>query len=496
VLFNSYEFILVFLPFVACIFFLLGRKGFYNTAIFWLVCASLFFYGWWEPKYVILILFSITVNFLLGTSLQKNFNVSKSVLKRKLLLVAGIIFNLSLLGYFKYANFFVSSASQILGEDYHLATIVLPLAISFFTFQQIAFLADAHKGAIKDLSLLHYCLFVTFFPQLIAGPIVHHSYVLPQFARAENFSPKARNLVLGLSIFSLGLMKKVLFADSVAVYATPVFSAAEAGASLTFMNAWLGAVAYTTQIYFDFSGYSDMAIGLSRMFGISLPLNFSSPYKSRNIIEFWRRWHITLSQFLRDYLYYPLGGNRRGPVRRYVNLMVVMTLGGLWHGAGWTFFIWGALHGFYLLVNHGWRAFRGDRRSDSALAHLASGALTFIAVAVALVPFRSETFGGAARIVQAMAGFNNFGLNVALSKSAEGFLTVIALLLVIWLVPNTQEIMRNFMDPSFYSIITPRGLFRRLVWRPNLAWAIVISTIFVWVIMILGRPTEFLYFQF
>jgi alginate O-acetyltransferase complex protein AlgI len=258
-------------------------------------------------------------------------------------------------------------------------------------------------------------------------------------------------------------MKKVLFADSVAGYASPVFSAADAGASLSFMEAWLGALAYTTQIYFDFSGYSDMAIGLGRIFGICLPLNFSSPYKSRNIIEFWRRWHITLSQFLRDYLYYPLGGNRRGPVRRYVNLMLVMMLGGLWHGAGWTFFVWGALHGFYLMVNHGWRAFRGGQGADSVLAHLLSAALTFVSVVIAWVPFRSETFGGAAQMFQAMAGFNNLGLKVALGKSAEGFLTVFSLLLVAWFVPNTQEIMRKFMDPSFYSIITPRGLSRHLV---------------------------------
>ena len=323
-LFNSYEFLFLFLPLSVAGFFLVGSRGHHRLAVAWLAGASLFFYGWWNPAYVWLILASIGVNYTLGLGLGSR--PSQGGLLRRFLLTLGITFNLGLLGYYKYSNFFVDTACSLMGGTSHLAAITLPLAISFFTFQQIAFLVDTYKGHARVYDLLHYCLFVTFFPQLIAGPIVHHREMMPQFMRRSFLRLNSEHVAIGLTLFCMGLFKKVVLADGVAAYATPIFHAAEQGVSLSFFDAWAGALAYTFQLYFDFSGYCDMALGIARVFGIRLPLNFNSPYKARNMIEFWRRWHMTLSRFLRDYLYIPLGGNRHGRVRRYVNLMLTMLL--------------------------------------------------------------------------------------------------------------------------------------------------------------------------
>ena len=355
-LFNSYFFICIFLPITLIGFFFLGQRGHHRIAIGWLVGASLFFYGWWNPAYLVLILGSVFFNFSIGVLLGNQ----EAVLSKKGLLVVGIGANLAALGYFKYANFFVNNFNVVIGSSFHLDTIILPLAISFFTFQQISYLADAYKGEIREYNFLHYSLFVTFFPQLIAGPIVHHKEMLPQFLQDGVYRPEYKNVAIGITIFAIGLFKKVCLADGIAQYATPVFQAADAGVLVSFFEAWGGALAYTFQLYFDFSGYSDMAMGLAWMFGIQLPLNFNSPYKANNIIEFWGRWHMTLSRFFRDYLYIPLGGNKRGKIRQLWNLMITMLLAGLWHGAGWTFVLWGALHGIYLVV-------------ESQLAYLAAG---------------------------------------------------------------------------------------------------------------------------
>ena len=335
--------------------------------------------------------------------------------RAKTILVAGIAANLGLLGYYKYANFFVDNLNALLGNNLILETIILPLAISFFTFQQIAYLVDAYRGETHEYSFLHYALFVTFFPQLIAGPIVHHHEMLPQFARSTIYRLKAEHLAVGLTIFTLGLFKKVVLADGVAVYATPVFNAAEAGTALTFFEAWGGALAYTFQLYFDFSGYSDMAIGLARMFGIRLPLNFNSPYKATSIIDFWRRWHITLSRFLRDYLYIPLGGSRKGEARRLTNLLITMLLGGLWHGAGWTFVLWGGLHGCYLVVNNIWRKWRASRGHlhSTPVGRFFAWLLTMLAVIVAWVPFRAEGMGAIQIMLSAMFGLQGISLPTA-----------------------------------------------------------------------------------
>lgn len=405
-LFHSLAFILGFLPVVLAGYAVLGRTGRARPVFAWLTLASLFFYAWWNPPFVLLLVGSILLNWQLGNRLLQHPSRS--------LLWAGILGNLALLGYFKYANFFLATLNGLAGTHWSAGTIFLPLGISFFTFQQIAWLVDAHRGEAERGGLLDYALFVSFFPQLIAGPIVHHREMMPQFRCRPHFRLDPDDLALGLAIFTVGLFKKTVIADGMAAYATPVFDAARAGADPSLFEAWGGALAYTFQLYFDFSGYSDMAIGLGLMFGIRLPVNFASPYKAVNIVDFWRRWHMTLSRFLRDYLYIPLGGGRRGPARRTLNLMLTMLLGGLWHGAAWTFVAWGALHGFYLVTVRTWHALRralGHDLSRSTLpGRLCAQALTLLAVIVGWVLFRAESFEAAGRVLAGMAGLNGIVL--------------------------------------------------------------------------------------
>ena len=419
-LFNSIEFIFVFLPVVLLVFYMIGSYGNHRIAISWLVGASLFFYGWWNPAYLGLILASILFNYAMGAALVSRNDRPHA----PYLLALGVACNLAILAYYKYANFFVDNLNMLSGSSYHLETIILPLAISFFTFQQITFLVDASRGETREYNFLHYSLFVTFFPQLIAGPIVHHREMLPQFAKDSIYRVNQSNLAIGIAIFLLGLFKKVVLADGVAAYATPVFAAAESGEIITFFEAWAGALAYTFQLYFDFSGYSDMAIGIARMFNIRLPVNFNSPYKAVNIIEFWRRWHMTLSRFLRDYLYFPLGGNRKGQPRRYVNLMVTMLLGGLWHGAGWTFVAWGFMHGLFLVINHAWHGLRRLFGSEPGSLGLpgrgVAWLVTFLSVVVSWVMFRAESFESATVILQGMAGMNGFVLPAQIAAIIPG----------------------------------------------------------------------------
>ncbi len=501
-LFNSYTFIFAFLPITLVGFYLIAHSGHPRIAISWLVGASLFFYCWWNPIYLGLILSSVLFNYAISLGLA-----SHRAGHAKRLLAFGIASNLGLLGYFKYADFFIGSANSVFATDFALQSIVLPLAISFFTFQQIAYLVDSYRRDVPEHSFIEYCLFVTFFPQLIAGPIVHHKEMMPQFARNVVYKFSHENLAVGTAIFTLGLFKKVALADNISFFATPVFQAAEQGVSLTFFEAWAGTLSYTFQIYFDFSGYSDMAIGLAWMFGIYLPLNFNSPYKATNVIMFWRRWHMTLSRFLRDYLYIPLGGNRKGSTRRYGNLVATMLLGGLWHGAAWTFIAWGALHGFYLLVNHGWHAIcqnfqPGLRRSSWIGTGIARG-LTFLAISTGWVFFRAESFHGASSVLKAMVGLNGvtqgfdrmFANN--LTSWTYGLPLIVFLLVVVFFAPNTQQIIyRHKSAPDTYpgEITSPPPAFFR--WKPSLAMAVIHILIAAVAILSVQGASEFLYFRF
>ena len=492
-LFSSYTFVLLFLPLTWAIYRHCQKHGGRRRAILWLVLASLFYFGWWNPKYLLLLGLSIGVNFGLGLLMRTD----RPATVRRGLLVFGVIFNLGLLGFYKYADFFVESLGRALGTGWDLGTIVLPIAISFFTFQQIAYLVDAHRNLCHEYSLVDYVLFVTFFPQLIAGPIVHHAEMLPQFSSGAGDRPDHVDRAVGLSIFAIGLAKKVLLADSLAPQATPVFDAAQAGLTPTVLDAWIASLSYTLQLYFDFSGYSDMALGIARLFGIVLPLNFNSPYKSASIVEFWRRWHLTLSRFLRDYLYIPLGGSRRGRTRRYVNLMTTMVLGGLWHGAGWTFVFWGTLHGIYLVINHVWASLQ-DRLGALGRWHgqgrrvLAVG-LTFLATVVAWVFFRAESFGAAARILGAMFGAGGTDPMTSSIPMAAAWLAV--LLTAVFVLPNTQEILRDFR-PALDFDVDRAGPTRGLRLRLTKRWALLTALLLIVSIVAMSRTSEFIYYQF
>ena len=351
-LFNSDIFIFIFLPIAVVGYFLLSRYVSTNIRNVWLVAISFFFYGFWNPVYIPLLLFSIFFNFYIGKLLSGERNHDDSFFKKgKVILFFGIGVNLFLLGFFKYADFAIKNVNWIFDANISPLNIVLPLAISFFTFQQIAYLVDSYKKLTHEYDLLNYTVFVTFFPQLIAGPIVHHKEMFPQFAEKKNGFINYRNVSVGLFIFFIGLVKKVGIADTFAVWANMGYAY---DGVLTFYDAWATSLAYTFQLYFDFSGYTDMAIGAALLFNISLPKNFNSPYKALDIQDFWRRWHMTLSRFLRDYIYIPLGGNKKGQTRMYIAIFLVFLLGGLWHGAAWTFVVWGVLHGVAAVTHRLW----------------------------------------------------------------------------------------------------------------------------------------------
>jgi alginate O-acetyltransferase complex protein AlgI len=450
VLFTTAAFICLFLPVTLVGFFVIARTHHMGAAL-WLLLASVFFYGYWMPEFTMLLLGSIIGNFLFGTAIAKRADSENARDRRwghKLLVIA-VTANLALLAYYKYANFFVENLDMALGVDWEIGKVVLPIGISFFTFTQIAFLVDTWRKGVREYKFIHYGLFVTYFPHLIAGPVLHHAQMMPQFKDPSTYRFNGGNFSAGLAIFALGMFKKVVLADGISPYADAIFNAADTGGSPDALEAWLGAVAYSLQLYFDFSGYSDMAIGLSWMFNVRLPFNFDSPYKAVSITEFWRRWHMTLSQFLRDYLYIALGGNRRGVVRRYANLMTTMVLGGLWHGASWSFIIWGFLHGLYLAINHGFRAWCGpiwrDRLDRSRTFTLLAWLLTMLAVVIAWVLFRAETLAGAWMILQGMAQLwtpidTHVHLwNAGLHASA-GVTWCAALAALACLAPNTNRI--------------------------------------------------------
>jgi D-alanyl-lipoteichoic acid acyltransferase DltB (MBOAT superfamily) len=495
-LFSSYAFLFQFLPAVA-LAFAVARRYSPRCGIWVLAFASLIFYGAWKPVYLVLLLASIGVNFWLGLKME-------DPLRRRTFGTLGVAANLALLCYFKYTNFLFDSFTALTGAPLPFVNVVLPLGISFFTFQQIAYLVDVMRGAKVERDIVSYTLFVSFFPHLIAGPLVHHAEMIPQFKRART----SRSAVLaarGLAIFAAGLFKKVVIADNLAQFVSPVFAHLDAGGGVSTEWAWLSTLAYTLQIYFDFSGYSDMAIGLALLFGIRLPVNFRSPYKATSIIEFWRRWHITLSRFLRDYLYIPLGGNRLGEQRRYQNLLVTMLLGGLWHGAAWNFVIWGGLHGLYLCINHLWRAWRGDA-PESMPAKAFCWAATFFAVVIAWVFFRARTAAGAWQMLGSLFGFAA-GSSAYASPGilrvmdlpilvGEGSLLligggIVALALAIALgPPNVPQLFRY----REYRRAPERRAFVR--WRPTAAWALFTALAFAISLFGMWQRLEFLYFQF
>lgn len=487
-LFNSLPFIFLFLPIALALFYAIARAD-HGFAAGFLALASLFFYGWWDIRYVSLLTASVCVNFMLSEAIVRNHSRSRTARTIMIVAVAG---NLALLGYYKYTDFFTANLNVLAGAEWTMRKIVLPLGISFFTFTQIAFLVDTYRDIARERKFIHYLLFITYFPHLIAGPILHHAEMMPQFADPKPYRFTPERLAVGISLFIVGLAKKTICADGISPVAQTVFGAARHG-SLDLPHAWYGALAYTMQIYFDFSAYTDMALGISIMFGIYLPLNFNSPYKAASIVEFWRRWHMTLSRFLRDYLYIPLGGSRRSRSRRYVNLMITMVLGGLWHGAAWTYVIWGALHGLYLVINHGWTRLSGGKPAGR-VSRMAGVLVTFLSVVIAWVFFRAADFASAIAMLKAMAGLDGLHSPAAPYVSNMQIACIPLLLGICWFVPNAYEMLGRF-SPALQN---PASAKPWLSWRPN-AWcamglgalgALSLSQI------LSGAPSEFIYFQF
>ena len=477
-LFNSYPFIFVFLPIALAGYFWLGRSS--NLApVLWLALASLVFYSVGNWQFVPLLAASVAFNYFIGWLLIEKQLRSATQFA---VLTAGVAGDLAVLGIFKYAGFFAASINAMFSTGF-VVNILLPVGISFYTFTQIAFLVDAWRGNVARYGLPHYALFVTYFPHLIAGPILHHKDMIPQFESEKTKRPDPHLILCGLIIFAIGLFKKTCLADGIQPLVAPAFGAN----APSFDQAWIGALAYTFQLYFDFSGYSDMAIGISLMFGIFLPLNFNSPYKATSIIEFWRRWHMTLSQFLRNYLYIPLGGNRHGRTLRYVNLMITMLLGGLWHGAAWTFVVWGALHGAYLCINHAWSNYGPAVAPRFAQpANAAAFVLTFVSVVVAWVFFRADSISSATLILSRMADPTSIVFGRGEMANAI-FIAVYAA--IAWFAPNTQAIM-GYDHKNRVVGENLNGWLR----RPGFLYAAAATLAFG--VLGISQHSEFIYFRF
>jgi D-alanyl-lipoteichoic acid acyltransferase DltB (MBOAT superfamily) len=509
-LFNSYIFLLLFLPVTYAGYRLLIRYGRQESALLWLNVCSFFFYGWWNPAYIPLMFGSIAINFLIGQQLHRQAHKSSG----RMLLILGVTLNLLCLGYFKYTHFILDNLNDFFGTHYYQSDIILPLAISFFTFQQIAYLVDTWNGKGDNYHFRYYCLFVVFFPHLLAGPIVHHREIIPQFLKPEDTQQRTQHLAMALTAISFGLFKKVILADSFAFYANQLFERAQTDVPIGFFDAWIGAVSFTLQIYFDFSAYSDIACGIALLFGVRLPQNFASPYRATSIIEFWQSWHMTLSRFLRNYVYIPLGGNRKGPVNRYLNLVITMLLGGLWHGAGWPFILWGAMQGGLLMINHAWRALTTSTPANATKQHTLriptsiAWLLTYICIVLSWVVFRADNTDSVWRIYHAMFDVTSLQWEHSLRQPVINDICrqlgwqiptlwkilPVLFLLQLWVLflPNLQQLMQGYR-------LTPTALpnnSTRWHWEPNWRWSTLTALSLSASLMALHDTGNFIYFQF
>jgi alginate O-acetyltransferase complex protein AlgI len=508
-LFNSFPFLFVFLPVVLLGYQLLGRLG-RMAALGWLTLASLVFYADWNKAFVILLAGSILFNFLIAKF------IARTVAPRWQIgvLWAGISGNLGLLVYYKYLFPLLNAFGSLRQPEHYFGSVVLPLGVSFFTLTQIGYLVDLQQGEATLLPLLDHLFFVSFFPHLIAGPILHHREFIPQITKRRRYSLDWENLAVGATWFAIGLFKKVVIADSVAAGADFLF-AAPAGQPM--LKVWSGVLSYAVQLYFDFSGYSDMAIGLARMFGLRFPLNFNSPYKARNMIEFWQRWHMTLTHFLMLYIYNPMAlriNRRRLAAGQSIGRKAVlsaegflriicaptvmtMVIAGAWHGAGRQFLAFGLLHGIFLCVNHAWRTFGGKWKlawMPVQVAAFMSVAITFLAVISAQVFFRAESIGDAFGVFRGAVGVNGVGL----APHGAEVLTSIVLgvcLATIWCLPNAQELLEPF-SAGEEQLSGQRPKFEWLRWQPNWTWRLLIAGALFASFVLLKPASRFLYFQF
>lgn len=513
-LFNSFEFLFVFLPVTLAgyqVAAMLGRRA----VVMWLGLMSVIFYGVWRREFL----------WLLGVSIAFNFLCSRWIVRWReweqrasAAMWTGVCGNLLLLFFYKYLFPTLTGLGELLRLHHTFAGVLLPLGISFFTFTQIGYLIDLRQGAAEPQDLPEYLLFVTFFPHLIAGPILHHSEIMPQFREERRYGLRAADVSVGLSWFIMGLFKKVMIADTMAPFADATFAAPHA---LGILPAWTGVLSYTMQLYFDFSGYSDMAIGLARMMSIRFPMNFASPYKAANIIDFWSRWHITLTRYVTLYLYNPMSlwVNRRriakgkkvsrkgsATLEGFTSMvafptMTAMIIIGIWHGAGTQFLLFGLFHGVYLTVNHAWRIFR-RKPADAPtpgrwLGHVNYGAsvlLTLFCVILGQVLFRANSTQDAFALFASMGGKGGLGAH-ALGSLHKAILLLPPLFAVVWLLPNTQQILSCFGSDAGTSS-QPGLLGRWLLWRPGVAWAISMAAAFIVCMAFLEDTSRFLYFQF
>jgi D-alanyl-lipoteichoic acid acyltransferase DltB (MBOAT superfamily) len=489
-LFNSYEFIFFFLPVTFFIYFWLNKKRLTQASKAWMVLASLFFYSWWNIIYLPLILGSILVNFTIGSTITRMNGTftSKKMISSKSILIFGIVSNLLLLGYFKYMDFFISNVNLLSGTHLELLHIVLPLGISFFTFTQIAYLVDAYRGEVKEMDYLNYTLFVTFFPHLLAGPILHHKEMMPQFDSLKSKVVNYRNISTGIFLFSIGLFKKVVIADTFAQWANAGFMTEH---TLNLFEAWATSLSYTFQLYFDFSGYTDMALAVALLFNIKLPINFNSPYKALSIQDFWRRWHITLSRFLRDYIYIPLGGNRNRELRTYSNLFTVFLIGGLWHGASWMFVIWGAMHGIAIVLHRAWQQM--GQKMNTFLAWF----ITFNFINITWIFFRAKDWSDAKNILGGMIGMNG----VMLPEKYAGKLHVLADMGVtfgsVFTDINGKAQTLFYIIASFFLVLKLKNSMQMSTdFQPSKRNLIFSLTLFFTAVSMMSRVSEFLYFNF
>ena len=432
-LFTSTTFLFIFLPVVLGLFYTTASfKKTGSLLLYLLIAASLIFYGYKAPENILILL----------TSVLGNFAFAKTIEKGKAPTTAfwlGIAFNLCLLGVFKYTNFALENIGLITNTSFSVLDVALPLAISFYTFQQIAYLSDVKKGIVQDTSFKTYVLFVTFFPQLIIGPIVHHSEMMPQFKNPDFGSFQWDKFKLGYLYLFSGLLKKIVFSDACAKIVDPVY--ADPSSSAGFAESWIATIAFSFQIYFDFSGYSDMAMGIALLFGILLPINFDSPYKAKNFTEFWRGWHMTFSRWLRDYLYIPLGGNKKGSGRAATNAVIVFLLGGLWHGAAWTFVLWGLFHGICLSMS------RALEKLKLPIPSLIGIAITFLAVTLSWVLFRANNFDDALLLYGQMAGLQGFDLTLS-DTFKNNAIVLGAAAIIAFLIPNTHKLLPKLAELS------------------------------------------------
>lgn len=544
-LFNSYSFIFIFLPITFLGMLLLGSRS-PSGAVLWLGIASLFFYAFWNPIFVTLLLGSITFNYVVARWIQKRRSIQLQD-KPNYVLILAITLNIALLGYFKYTNFFLSTIIEGAGGTFQPLDIIIPLGISFFTFTQIAFLIDVSRGFTSEHNFSRYLLFVSFFPYLVAGPVLHHKQMIPQFNDAKNFRFNQENVCAGISIFIIGLAKKILIADNFGEIANPFFDTHQTDHPIQLVEAWVGAISYTLQLYFDFSAYSDMAVGLSLIFNLRLPLNFNSPFKASSVIEFWQRWHMSLTKYIGEYLYTPISLKlmRQGLGRAYI-LEVLYTLIlptlitffiiGLWHGANWTYVMFGVLHGLFLVINHLYRAFKkkvGWRKKPNRLNIFCSTVLTYIVVVIAFVFFRADSLSSAYEICLGMFGFHGISLPATIAPlfstipNHVGFFNlnfdgvfpsklftspnwyVFGLIsigqYIVWFLPNVHQIMltqkivcEDLGERPAIKRPTSLGKLNWLIWKPNPQWAIVLGILFFVIVLALAtnKPSTFLYYQF